>query len=88
MLYDIEYGATPFTQHVPPRAERIHFRTRSTSKGVGERGLKGQTHLSRGIDNLSRKLLALPLDDLGKCVFDGGVIGLDEVAVDILDCEG
>lgn len=37
--------------------------------------------LAGGVDDLGRELLALVLDDLGKGVLDGGVVGFHKVAI-------
>ncbi len=44
------------------------------------------THLTSSIYDLRGKLLALELDDFAECVFNGGIIALDEVAVNELHC--
>lgn len=43
--------------------------------------------LARGVDDFGREVGGAVADDFGEGVFDGGVVGVDEVAVDILDCE-
>lgn len=43
------------------------------------------TYLSGRVDNLSRELLALVLDHFAERVLDGGIVALDEMAVDELD---
>ena len=45
---------------------------------------RAYTYLSSSIDDLRRKLLPLVLDDLAEGVLNCGVVGLDEVAVDVL----
>jgi hypothetical protein len=44
--------------------------------------------LAGGIDNLSSIVLTLDSDGLGEGVFDGGIVALDEVAVDEAHGEG
>lgn len=44
--------------------------------------------LAGGIDDLHTKFLVPMLDDFAERVLDGGVVGIDKVAVDILDGEG
>jgi len=43
--------------------------------------------LACGIDDLDGEVGVLVADHFGEGVFDGRVVGVDEVAVDILDCE-
>ena len=44
--------------------------------------------LAGGVDDFDGKVLVLQTDDFAEGVFDGGVVGVDEVAVDVLDREG
>jgi hypothetical protein len=44
--------------------------------------------LARSINDLDGEVVVFMADDFGEGVFDGGVVGVDEVAVDELDCEG
>lgn len=44
--------------------------------------------LSRGVDDLDAEVLVAVADYFAEGVFDGGVVGVYEVAVDELDCEG
>ena len=44
--------------------------------------------LSRGVDHLNGEVVVAVADDLAEGVFDGWVVRVDEVAVDVLDCEG
>ncbi len=44
--------------------------------------------LAGRVDDLGRVLLALVSDLLAEGVLDGRVVALDEVAVDVADCEG
>lgn len=44
--------------------------------------------LSRGVDHLNGEVVVAVADDLAEGVFDGRVVRVDEVAVDVLDCEG
>jgi hypothetical protein len=44
--------------------------------------------LPRCVDDLEREVLVPVADDFAESVFDGGVVGVDEMAVDELDCEG
>ena len=46
-----------------------------------------QAYLAGSIDNLGRVVLRLVADHFAEGVFDGGVVALDEVAVDELDGE-
>ena len=43
--------------------------------------------LPRRIDDLDRKVMVLIANHLAESVLDGGVVGIDEVAVDILYSE-
>lgn len=53
--------------------------------------LQGQTaslaYLSCSIDDLCSKVLILVFNHLAECVLDGGIVALDEVAIDKLDGE-
>ena len=42
------------------------------------------TYLASSIDNLSSKVLVLPLDHLAECVLDSRIVAVDKVAVDEL----
>jgi len=42
--------------------------------------------LPRCVYDLGREVRVTVADDFGEGVFDGGVVGVDEVAVDVLDC--
>lgn len=44
--------------------------------------------LAGGIDDFDGEVLVLQTDDFAEGVLDGGVVGVDEVAVDVLDREG
>ena len=44
--------------------------------------------LARGVDHLDGEVVVSVADDLAEGVFDGRVVRVDEVAVDVLDCEG
>lgn len=44
--------------------------------------------LAGGVDHLDGKVMVAVADDLAESVLDGRVVGVDEVAVDILHCEG
>lgn len=44
--------------------------------------------LAGSIDDLHTEFLVPMLDDFAERVLDGGVVGIDKVAVDILDGEG
>ena len=44
--------------------------------------------LSRCIDDLDREIVVAVADHFGEGVFDCWVVGVHEVAVDVLDCEG
>lgn len=44
--------------------------------------------LTRGVDDLDGEVLVAVADDFAEGVFDGGVVGVDEVAVDVLHGEG
>jgi hypothetical protein len=55
---------------------------KSRRDSAGEK--RSQSYLSGGIDNLGRKVLALVPYNLAESILDGGVIALDEVAVDKL----
>ena len=44
--------------------------------------------LAGGVDDLDGEVLVAVADDFAEGVLDGGVVGVDEVAVDVLDCEG
>jgi hypothetical protein len=44
--------------------------------------------LARGVDDFDAEVLVAVADDLAEGVFDGGVVGVDKVTVDILDGEG
>lgn len=44
--------------------------------------------LSRRVDDLHRKVLVSVADDLAECVFNGGVVGVDKVAIDVLNGQG
>ena len=44
--------------------------------------------LSRGVDHLNGEVMVAVANDLAEGVFDGRVVRVDEVAVDVLDCEG
>jgi len=46
------------------------------------------TYLTGGVDDLGSVVLALDLDHLTEGVLDGGVVALDEVAIDELDGQG
>lgn len=46
------------------------------------------TDLSCCVDDLRREFLASVAYQFAEGVLDGGVVGFDEVAVDVLDCEG
>ena len=50
-------------------------------------GRTSLTHLACRIDYLRREVFPSVRDDFGKGVFDGGVVALDKVAIDILDRE-
>lgn len=43
--------------------------------------------LSGRVDDFDGKVLVAILDDFAKSVFNGGVVGIDKVAVDVLDCQ-
>jgi len=52
-----------------------------------ERGLETRKmYLACCIDNLSREVLAFVSYHLTKSIFDGGIVALNEVAVNELDC--
>lgn len=42
-------------------------------------------YLTSSVDDLRRKVLALIPDDFAKGILNGGIVALDEVAVDELD---
>lgn len=44
--------------------------------------------LASGVDHLDGKVMVAVADDLAESVFDGRVVGVDKVAVDVLHCEG
>lgn len=44
--------------------------------------------LAGRIDDLQPKVLVPISNHFAECVFDRGVVGIDEMAVDVLDCEG
>ena len=44
--------------------------------------------LAGGVDHLDGEVMVAVADDFAKGVLDGWVVGVDKVAVDILDCEG
>jgi len=44
--------------------------------------------LPGGVDDLYGEVMVSVADDLAEGVFDGWVVGVYEVAVDVLDCEG
>jgi hypothetical protein len=44
--------------------------------------------LAGGVDHLDGEVVVAVADDFAESVFDGRVIRVDEVAVDILNCEG
>jgi hypothetical protein len=44
--------------------------------------------LAGGVDHLDGKVMVAVADDLAESVFDGRVVRVDEVPVDILHCEG
>lgn len=44
--------------------------------------------LAGGVDHLDGKVMVAVADDLAESVFDGRVVGVDKVAVDVLHCEG
>lgn len=44
--------------------------------------------LPRGVDDLDGEVRVTVADQLAEGVLDGGVVGVDEVAVDVLDREG
>lgn len=46
------------------------------------------THLTCGVYDLGSEVLLLVADDLAERVLDCGIVALDEVAVDITNCEG
>jgi hypothetical protein len=50
-------------------------------------GEVGKPYLSCCIDNLGRVVLALISDYFAKGVLDGGIVALDEVAIDKLYCK-
>lgn len=43
--------------------------------------------LAGGVDHLDGKVMVAVADDLAESVLDGRVVGVDEVAVDVLHCE-
>ena len=43
--------------------------------------------LASGVDHLDGKVMVAVADDLAESVFDGRVVGVDKVAVDVLHCE-
>ena len=44
--------------------------------------------LAGGVDHLDGKVVVAVADDLAESVFDGRVVRVDEVPVDVLHCEG
>lgn len=44
--------------------------------------------LPGGIDHLDGEVMVAVADDFAESVFDRRVVGVDEVSVDVLDCEG
>jgi hypothetical protein len=44
--------------------------------------------LAGGVDHLDGEVVVAVADDFAKGVFDGRVVRVDKVAVDVLDCEG
>lgn len=44
--------------------------------------------LAGGVDHLDGEVVVAVADDLAESVFNGRVVRVDKVAVDILDCEG
>lgn len=44
--------------------------------------------LAGGVDHLDGKVMVAVADDLAESVFDGRVVRVDEVPVDVLHCEG
>ena len=45
------------------------------------------TYLARGINYLGREVLTAVLDDLAKCILDGGIVAIHEMFVHKLNCE-
>jgi hypothetical protein len=43
--------------------------------------------LACGVDHLDGKVMVAVADDFAESVFDSWVVGVDEVPVDVLDCE-
>ena len=43
--------------------------------------------LAGGVDHLDGEVVVAVADDLAESVFDGRVVRVDKVAVDVLDCE-
>jgi len=46
------------------------------------------TNLSSCVDNLGREILTLVPDLFAEGIFDGGVVALDKMAVDVSNSEG
>ena len=44
--------------------------------------------LTRGINDLDGEVMVAVADHLAEGIFDGRVVRVDKVAVDVLDCEG
>jgi hypothetical protein len=50
--------------------------------------LPGLSYLTCGINDLGGEFLSLKLDNLAECVLNGGVVALNEMAIDKLNGEG